>query len=358
MLQPPRWAKSDSGPLPLNRGGRVRSNPCTPTSNRTPPEFVRTATHPMNRSGDDERRELMVRCAWLYHESGLTQEEIAVRLGVSRSTVSRALTRASREGIVEVVITEPYPEALRLETAVAERLGVAAAVGMVGPGEDQGSAAGRAAARRLEAIVAPGDLTLALGWGRTLARMIPHLRRRKTRRVRVVGAIGHSVAAYGPAVGAVVREVGDAFGAQTHILPAPLYSPGRGITDALAQNVAVAETLDMARGADVVFTSIGRAEPANPLVAEGMLTPAAMSELLRRGAVGDLLGNFFDAGGRPLELEEFVPLGLGLEDLRRARRVVAMAVGVERVPAVRAAVAGGYVDELILDSLTAEALVA
>ncbi|HEC08200.1 MAG TPA: MarR family transcriptional regulator [Acidimicrobiales bacterium] len=312
----------------------------------------------MNPTPNDDRRRLMVRCAWLYHESGLTQEEIAGRLGVSRSTVSRALSQAAREGIVEVVITEPYPEALRLETVLTERLGVAAVVGMVGPGEDPGEAAGRAAARRLEAIVTPGDVSVAIGWGRTLSRMIPFLRRRKTRRVRIVGAIGHSVAAYGLAVGAVVRDVGAAFGAETHVLPAPLYSPGRGLTDALTQNVAVAETLEMARRADVVFTSIGRAESSNPLVAEGMLTPDAMAELLSRGAVGDLLANFFDPEGRPLVVENFVPLGLGLEDLRAARRVVAMACGPERVPAVLGAVAGDYVSELVLDSITAEALLA
>ncbi len=309
-------------------------------------------------SPNDERRELMVRCAWLYHESGLTQEEIAGRLGVSRSTVSRALSQAGREGIVEVVITEPYPDALRLETSLSERLGIAAVVGMVGPGEEPGQAAGRAAARRLEAIVTPGDVSVAIGWGRTLARMIPFLRRRKTRRVRIVGAIGHSVAAYGLAVGAVVRDVGAAFGAETHVLPAPLYSAGRGLTDALSQNVAVAETLDLARRADVVFTSIGRAEATNPLVAEGMLTPEAMAELLDRGAVGDLLGNFIDRRGRALVLEEFIPLGLGLEDLRSARRVVAMVSGPDRVPAILGAVEGGYVSELVLDSVTAEAVLA
>ena len=51
---------------------------------------------------DDKRFELLAKVASLYYEEGLNQDEIAADLGYSRSYVSRMLTEARREGIVEI----------------------------------------------------------------------------------------------------------------------------------------------------------------------------------------------------------------------------------------------------------------
>lgn len=305
-----------------------------------------------------DRRELVVRCAWLYHDEGLTQAEISKRFGVSRSTVSRALTEAESLGIVRVIITEPLPEAMRLETALKQRFGLVAVVGISDPDQDPRQAAGRAAARTLETLVSQDDITIAMGWGRTLAAMLPYLRPRKTRSVRIVGSIGHSLAGESAPSVLVVREIASKFSAEVEWVPAPLYSVGSDVTQALVKNAAVANVLDRAKQADVIFTSIGQAEMANPLVTKGMLTKKAMQSILDQGGVGDILANFFDSQGVGIGIPEFEPVGLRLQDVRAATRVIAVVSGPERVPAIRAAIHAGYVSELVLDDRTAEALLA
>lgn len=304
------------------------------------------------------REDFMVRCAWLYHDDRLTQSQIAERFGVSRSTVSRALTEAEQLGIVRVVITEPLPEALRLESELTTRFEIATVVGMSVDDDDARKAAGRAAARTLEALVVQDDITIAMGWGRTLASMLPYLRPHKTRGVRIVGSLGHSLTSDSAPSGNVVREIASKFSAGVEWVPAPLYSIGSEVTEALVNNAAVAGVLDRARRADVIFTSIGHAQMSNPLVAKGMLTSAAMEIMLSRGAVGDILANFFDADGAEVHLPEFAPVGLRLNDVRDAGRVIAIVSGAERVPAIRAALKAGYISELVLDDRTAEALLA
>ncbi len=138
----------------------------------------------------------------------------------------------------------------------------------------------------------------------------------------------------------------------------PLYSVGSELTQALVNNVAVARVLDRAREADIIFASIGQAELANPLIAKGMLTPKVMKQILRKGGVGDILANFYDEAGNEVIIPEFEPVGLRLDDVRAAKRVIGVAAGLERVPAIRAALEAGFVSELITDDKTAEGLLA
>ena len=141
---------------------------------------------------DNARHELAIRVAWLYHERGLNQQEVADRLGLSRSTISRILTNAERDGIVRVVITQPLPESARLAEALICRYGlVGAIVGHALEDESPMLAAARAMARRLETIAASGSLTIAAGWGRTIALSARETRPMRTSGVILVDAFGH-----------------------------------------------------------------------------------------------------------------------------------------------------------------------
>ncbi len=57
--------------------------------------------------GDSDYIELMVKAAELYYELGLTQEEVAAHLAVSRPTVSRLLRQAREQDIVRITIVNP-----------------------------------------------------------------------------------------------------------------------------------------------------------------------------------------------------------------------------------------------------------
>jgi DNA-binding transcriptional regulator LsrR (DeoR family) len=50
---------------------------------------------------------MLTRVARMYHEEGLPQREIAVRLSLSQSRVSRMLRAAAEAGIVRTVLTAP-----------------------------------------------------------------------------------------------------------------------------------------------------------------------------------------------------------------------------------------------------------
>ena len=67
----------------------------------------------------------MVLASRLYYLDDLTQAEVARRLGTSRASVSRLLSEARRQGIVQIDITSPTPvDVDELASATSEALGL------------------------------------------------------------------------------------------------------------------------------------------------------------------------------------------------------------------------------------------
>jgi DNA-binding transcriptional regulator LsrR (DeoR family) len=303
----------------------------------------------------DERREFVVETAWLHHEHGLTQEEIARRFSVSRSTVSRALADAERLGIVQVTVTVPMRREAQLAAALGERMGVTATVGARIGDETSTAAAARAAARLVERISAAGRITIAASWGRTLSATAHLVRPRATVGVTVVDAVGHVGGdQMVPAVD-VTRTLAAALGAAVIHLPSPAFVDAPSIAGLLASG-PVRHALHVARTADITVVSVGVVGEASLLRLEGLIDASAMARLEAAGAVGEILGHWYDAQGVEVGVAEAAVVGLSPADLRASRRVVAVAGGAEKAMSLRAALAGGIVHEVVIDDGLAAAL--
>ena len=109
-------------------------------------------------------------------------------------------------------------------------------------------------------------------------------------------------------------------------------------------------------GGDAALTTaserFGGGRPASLTV-----TRSEMDALRAAGAVGDLLGRFFDQDGKVVDCEfNDRVLGLELEALR-GRQVTAIAGGREKLASIRGALAMGLISTLVTDEATAESLV-
>src|ERR1700736_350114 len=62
---------------------------------------------PQDRASPPEALRLALRAATLYYLDGLTQAEIANRLGVSRPTAGRLIARAKAKGLVRIEVVVP-----------------------------------------------------------------------------------------------------------------------------------------------------------------------------------------------------------------------------------------------------------
>jgi DNA-binding transcriptional regulator LsrR (DeoR family) len=305
--------------------------------------------------GAEDLEEQATRAAWLYYLRGLNQEEIGRRMGVSRSTVSRLLSHAREVGIVEITLTRPLPEVAGLEAALQDRFALRlVAVEPRDVDETPTEAAARAGARILSRRARAGGV-IGVGWGLTLRAAARQVVRGPVRGLTLVDVVGRPPA--DDSLVAASRVLARAWGAEAVPVPAPAFAATPKMRAELLRNPVVERALARAREADLIVVSVGGVDEEATLVREGVVDAATLARLRAAGAVGDLLGHFFDARGREVRVRGLaVPIGLGLDDLRAARLVVAVAAGQAKVAAIRAAVASGLVSGLVTDETTARAL--
>lgn len=303
------------------------------------------------------RHELIVRAAWLYHERGLNQQAVADRLGISRSTVSRLLADAEREGIVRVIVTETLPESARLAEALVERYDLEGATVELGlGGETPMQNAASALARRLESMVAAGSITIAAGWGRTLGLSAKTARSQQTNKVVLVDAFGHTTTAAIASTVEVTNTLGRKFGATVMHMPSPGFAPSAEVAQHFLESEPVEEAMERARSADAIIVSVGVVGDDSLLSAAGYLRDREMEALINAGAVGEVFGRYYDAQGNAVLPSSVHPVSLSLDDLRAARRVITAAGGVEKVAAIKGAIAAKIINELAVDDSLAKGL--
>ena len=108
----------------------------------------------------------------------------------------------------------------------------------------------------------------------------------------------------------------------------------------------------------LALLGIGALEPSSLLASSGnIFVPRELDLLRARGAVGDICLRFFDRFGERVltPLDERV-IGMCPDQLRKVPRSVGIAGGRRKLDAVRGALCGGWINVLITDRWTAEAL--
>lgn len=315
---------------------------------------------------------VMIRAAWLYHVGGLTQEEVARRLGVHRSRIVRLLAEARERGLVSVTIHHELIRDLDVEDAIASRFGldfclVTPAMGFESADGEPKLAAiqemiarravGSAAANFLKGKLAAGrPITVGVSWGRTLEQMTLHLSGVTNPQARFVSLMGSLTRNSASNPFEVVQALAGRTGGEGYFLPVPFIADTEADRSVLMSQRSVAEALAVAQAADLYLISVGELQETSFLRMQSMLTDAELRSVRSKGAVADSLGRLFARDGAQVE-HELAHRTLALEFERlRDRDVVLLAGGLQKVAAVQALLRSGVVRGLIIDGDAAKLL--
>lgn len=313
---------------------------------------------------DCERLRLMVIVARLYHVHGVRQREVAARLGLSQTRVSRLLRQAEQLEIVRTVIAVPEGIHPHLEDRVEQAYDVAEVhvVDLPHPDADIAAVLGRAAARHFGEATLGGARIGFTSWSRTLREMAFALRSSQPRAgtthvVEMLGGLGPPTLQHSAT--RATQALASALGAEPVFLRTPGVIADRALRAAALRDPHVQRALGLLDDLDVAFVGVGPVDVHSELRAgENFFDSDQLDRARVAGATAQLNQRFLGPDGTPVEtsLDDLV-VGTTLAQLRSAARRVVVAGGPSKHAAVRSALSGGWVDVLVTDVATARHLV-
>ena len=306
----------------------------------------------------DASNRLRVRATWMYFIEGRTQSEIAEILGVGRVTIVRLLADARRRREVQIAIKAPLVEITEVERELESRFGIEQAiVAPISNEEQDRSPVIAAAAGAFISQAMRSDMTVGVGWGRTLYSALPYISGRTLENFRVVSLLGGISQArrFNPAEFA--WQFNELFQGEGYLVPAPALVDSPETKHALLERCGIAQVFEMADSLDIALLSVGGISTLTTSYRVGHLSEAERRSLIEAGAVGDILYNFIDEEGRLVDhpVNERA-IAVGIERLKRTPRRVLISGGPEKIAVLRGSIKLLEPTVFITDEVTARSL--
>ncbi len=299
--------------------------------------------------------------AKLYYLDGLGEREVAKIIGVSRSKVSRLLTRAREKGIVRISVDDFEPRNSVLERKLKARFHLlhALVIKMIAARStaDVRRTIGYFAAPFASEFIHPQNVVGVAG-GRSIAELIHFMSApRALQGITVVQLMGN----IGPDVSNIdaielSRVLAQCFGGTFYTINAPAFAPDVASRDVFLSHQHVRSIWELFEKMQTAFVGIGTLSNS-AFIERGVLSPADLATLRAQGAVGEICGRFYDRNGRECKTEfRSRVVSIGVNELRQIKEVVGVTNGRERAQAITAALRGGILKSLIIDEEGAQAI--
>lgn len=308
--------------------------------------------------------QLLTKICHFYYNEDLTQSQIAERLGITRQMVSRLLQRAKQEGLVQIQINSPATPLADLECRLEEKYGLSKAIVIKNDYislDNMKQKLGLAAASYLCQQLTPG-LKIGVGWGTTLYAMAECFN--KTNKsaysdikvIQLMGGLNNITTNF--LAQDIVRLIADCLGAQEFYLHAPCIVETQGVRDTFINEGIIKEVIDLYNDLDIVFIGVGIADEDALIVKCGSIEVEEINQLRKAGAIGEICLRYYNARGEFLNdgIMERV-IGISIEHLRKAGKVVAVGGGESKKEAILGVLKSGILNVLITDESVARYVV-
>ncbi len=300
---------------------------------------------------------IAVRAAWLHYAAGLSQAQVAKKLGLNNLKAHRLISKANREGLVKVYVDGDIGECIALEAQLAERFDLSDC--QVAPDIDEsdiplralGIAGGQLIRRALENKCA----SIGIGHGRTLAACVDNLPAKPTT-THFVSLLGGLTRKFVASPHDVIHRLAERATAEAYFIPLPFLANSISDRNIMLGQRGINEVFELARQTEMKLVGIGSTHDEASLVSTGMIESRELKQVREAGGEGELLGHYFDRHGNAIATDlTDRTMTLPLEALRSST-IHAVAGGTSKVGAIKAVLESQLLSGLITDERTARAL--
>ncbi|MBM3706901.1 MAG: sugar-binding transcriptional regulator [Actinobacteria bacterium] len=303
-----------------------------------------------------EQQKLLSKISRQYYLEDITQQEIAERLNISRTRVSRYLTRAKKEKIVEIKINSAWERYEELESKVEKLFSIKEC--HIVPSFDEQEEIYRQMAvslsNILERILENGSY-LGVGWGVTLRTVSNYLEPDRKLDIKIIPLLG-GLGKVGIEVhtNSVSKTLADKYGGVSYVIHSPAVLDSREAREILEKDSNTREIIEMMDLTDAAVIGMSDIGPGSTMIKTGNFKAGEFSYLEKHGVVGDVNLIFIDKSGKQVksEIDQRI-IRVPLEKLKKIKNVVGIAYGSKKVKVIRGALLGKIINILITDEKTA-----
>lgn len=312
---------------------------------------------------DSEKSRLddAARAGWLYFIAGHTQDEIAKRLKVSRATAQRLVSLCLSERLITFRLEHPIAACMDLATRLTDRFELRTCEVVPTDPASPAAVAGIAvrAAALLESTLRNEKPTIvAMGTGRAMRAAVEQVPPMDCPDHQLVSLVGNISPDGSATFFDTVARLADLTKARHYPMPLPVLMSSAAERDQMLKIEPVSRVRAIAGRAELRLVGIGQMDKNAQLHVDGFINREELLELMRLGAVGELTGWAFDAGGCFIKGSTNLRLTSVPHAAATATLTVAAALGQAKAPAIRAALQGRLINGLITDEATAKTLLA
>ena len=305
---------------------------------------------------------LIVRCAKMYHEENMKQDEIGQKLGISKATVSRLLKIAVDMGIVKITVRDQYSkELIDLEKALEGEYGLLEVIicdSNSGSEIEIKKSIAREAAKYLQRVLTPNSV-IGVGNGTTLAAIADYVEVNRNTNLTFVpmtggnGQINAEIHSNN-----IALHMAKAFKGNYKILYAPAMVEKVESKNTFIEDPGIKSVLSLSKELDVAIFGVGSSNSKSTVsVTAEYLSENEVADMESLGAAADICNIFIDESGSGdiFESNKRV-IGIELNDLRSTPLKVVVSGYEDKAKAIKSVLKAHLADVLITDIETAKLL--
>jgi DNA-binding transcriptional regulator LsrR (DeoR family) len=307
------------------------------------------------------RYSVLAEVAELYFLKGMQQAEIAVRMKISRSLVSRMISEAQEKGIVSITINHFFKRSEKLENDLCSRYGLEYAGVLILPKNlevsDIKKQLGRFTADQIHRQLKPGAVA-GFTFGTTLKEVVEALALKQAVKItclQLTGSLGAAESAFDSQE--LVNKLSSAWNCDSVYLHAPLLVNSEEIKGHLfnsRSNILNLETCAKLDTAVIGLSSFDR-RGASALVTGGHLSAEDMRIMQKAKIIGDAGSYSLDKDGNLVEVDSLTRMiGLREKEWKKVKNRYGVAFGEQKLDIIKAALKGGWLTGFFTDEQTAE----
>ena len=308
-----------------------------------------------------KRLELLADVAESYYIQGKTQASISDEVGVTRSMVSRLLTEARNEGVVEISIIRPIITDDQIADQIMQRFGIQNAVIFENKPQHASSnkTLGQITATTLKKYISP-NMTIGIIFGKAVRDTIRAFEKGKPLNIKVLqlfGAVDSTSSSYD--VRELVRELANKMGGTPYYINAPFIMKNPDTARELRENIANKSVFNLIHDCQYILAGIGSIHKQHSTFYQaGFLNDEDLRILQQQNAVGGMGCYHFDIHGNIVgqEIENRI-VGITHEAiLNNNIATIVTARGENKVTPILGALRTNMVHTLITDLETAKSV--